>query len=370
MVDDVWHLSDRDIERLNDGRVLLSMSGGKDSTACALLLERHGVSFEPIFMDTGWEHPVLYQYLSDVLEPRFGKITHLKSKKYPAGMPEMIKKKGAFPSRVMRFCTAELKSKPFIEHVLGLDDHVINVIGIRRQESAARLNADRWQDDALADCEVFRPLVDHTFDDVIAMHSESGIAPNPLYLQGASRVGCFPCIYSRKSEIDQVARLWPERIQQIEDLEIELSDAAQKKWDKDPEFRKKIRHKVIRRLAYVRTLEPAGVDWQQFKAFDSGTGTIDGGLAQLYADEYANVSKAENHDPEYLAEKKRKLSRTFFHTRTDGGVRSVVEWAETDRGGRQLKLFDMTARDGCTRWGMCESPLADSELVKIRDPDS
>lgn len=42
---------------------------------------------------------------------------------------------------------------------------------------------------------------------------------NPLYLLGAKRVGCFPCIMSRKSEIRNIAKNFPERIDFIREQE-------------------------------------------------------------------------------------------------------------------------------------------------------
>lgn len=40
------------------------------------------------------------------------------------------------------------------------------------------------------DCEVWRPLLTWSYDDVIEIHQAFGIKPNPLYLKGAERVGC------------------------------------------------------------------------------------------------------------------------------------------------------------------------------------
>lgn len=299
-VDNIWSLRPEEIETLINSRVVLSMSGGKDSTACALLLEKHNIPFERVFMDTGWEHPILYQYIETVLEPRFGPVTRIKSEKFPNGMVDLVRYKKMFPSRLFRFCTQELKVFPFEEWVKAQDDAVVSVVGIRRQESGARSEAKRWAFNESLDIDIFRPLVDHDFDDIIEMHRQGDIPPNPLYLQGAERVGCYPCIFARKSEVDQVARAWPGRIDEIAALEEELTQKAKQRSD-DPE-----------------SVHP----------------------------------------------------RTFFHARNGTGatsIKEVVEWSKTAFGGRQFKLFDMSAQDGCTRWGMCESPLASSELVKIRE---
>lgn len=36
-------------------------------------------------------------------------------------------------------------------------------------------------------------------------------------------------------------------------------------------------------------------------------------------------------------------------------IQEVVEWARTSRGGKQLQMFDDSERDGCMRWGLCET---------------
>ena len=62
---------------------------------------------------------------------------------------------------------------------------------------------------------------------------------------------------------------------------------------------------------------------------------------------------------------------TFFGGRLHGGtklpIRELAQWARTSHGGKQTEMFELTAVDGCVRWGMCESPLSDRELVKIRE---
>lgn len=363
---DLWTIPKEDLEKLKDEHIVLGMSGGKDSTACALLLEKNGIKFDRVFMDTGWEHPALYDYIKDVLEPRFGKVHILRSHLYPDGLEQMIRKKGFFPTHNRRFCTKELKLYPLKKYIRAIDDSVISVAGIRKEESPKRSRMSKWEFDKGLLVDVFRPLLDYSFDDIIRMHQEADIAPNPLYLQGAERVGCFPCIFARKSEIDQVSRLWPERIDQIEKLEADLRSDFANRLATDEELAKKMHVDFSRRAAFLNTLD-GKYTWAQFKLFEDGKLSIEEDSKSLYEAEYVRIFNLADKDKQYAAVKEKAHQIYFFDQRSGAGIREVVAWSKTTRGGKQIKMFDATANDGCTRWGMCESPLASSDLVKISE---
>jgi 3'-phosphoadenosine 5'-phosphosulfate sulfotransferase (PAPS reductase)/FAD synthetase len=72
---------------LNGRPLFASLSGGKDSTALGLWLRAQGVQFTPVFMDTGWEHPVTYEYIESVLVPLFGEFVVLRNEKYFQSVP-------------------------------------------------------------------------------------------------------------------------------------------------------------------------------------------------------------------------------------------------------------------------------------------
>lgn len=202
-----------------DGRIIVaSISGGKDWSAMSLYLHELGIEHKRVFLDTGWEHPNTYEYIDQVLEPKLGKIERIKS---DFTMVSLIRKKGMFPSRLIRFCTQELKVKPIIKYLESLDDEPVNAVGIRAQESAARSKLQSWEWQKGFDCEVWRPILDWKFENVVEIHKKHGLQPNPLYLKGAERVGCFPCIHARKKEIKFIAEQMPERIDTIRELEKE-----------------------------------------------------------------------------------------------------------------------------------------------------
>lgn len=285
--------------------LIASISGGKDSTAMMLSLAERGMPFRAVFMDTGWEHPKTYEYLENVIEPLVKKLAgeSLIRLKAQRTMVELIRFKRMFPSRLRRYCTEELKVFPLRDYVASLDEDVINAVGIRWQESKARstLPEREWSD--VIDCEVWRPILSWSVADVVAIHARHGVLPNPLYLEGASRVGCWPCIFARKSEVRQVAETDPARIDLIEMLEAELTRKA------DREHLKK----------------NLGLPMEKRSVCSSSS------------------------------------SRTFFtwkdhwHKDPRAPIRQFVEWASTSRGGKEREDFDpdALAREGCMRWGLC-----------------
>ncbi len=216
-------LTDEDREKLEGSEVVASVSGGKDSAALSLWLTEQGVEHHRVFADTQWEHPATPEYVRGVLTEKLGPIHEVGD---PLGMEGLVKKKGMFPSRLRRWCTEKLKVNPIKEFLKDFDDPV-NAVGIRAAESKARATMTRWEEWPAADCEVWRPLIEWTVEDVIEIHTEHGLRPNPLYLMGAERVGCWPCIFSRKSEVKMIADTDPERIAYIRELEKEATEISQ-----------------------------------------------------------------------------------------------------------------------------------------------
>lgn len=222
-IDNLEAWADRARELLDGRPVVASISGGKDSTAMALLLREAGIPFENLHLDTGWEHADTVRYVHEYLPAIIGPIQVAKTDK-AAGLGERAVQKGIFPSRRIRWCTEELKIIPFARVIKARDDDPVVCIGIRGAESAARANMPEWGERSEAyDCEMWRPLKTWTEQEVIAIHNDLGVLPNPLYLRGARRVGCWPCILCRKEEIRLVADTDPERIDQIRNLEKEVA---------------------------------------------------------------------------------------------------------------------------------------------------
>lgn len=254
---------------------VVSVSGGKDSTASALKsIEEGAENITYVFADTGHEHPATYEYvdyLSGVLLKRAGvgittvradlsadmarKREHIRKHWakdgvhedrieaaldiiQPTGNPflDLCLMKGRFPSTRARFCTDFLKQKPIEQQVVEplMDQHraVISWQGVRADESVARANLlkydvemGQWEPEPRG-LLVYRPILTWTAHDVFAYQRRHGVMHNPLYEQGMGRVGCMPCIHARKGELKEIANRFPEAFEKLQRWEELVSKAA------------------------------------------------------------------------------------------------------------------------------------------------
>lgn len=269
--------------------LVVSVSGGKDSTACMIALREAGLPFRAVFADTGWEAPETYAYL-DTLRGIFGPIDVVG---FPGGMRAKIEARAGFPARMQRWCTTELKVRPLRAYHDAIGE-TVSVVGLRAEESAARSVMPEIEDDDRWGGWIWRPLIAWSERDVYEAHRRAGVPLNPLYLRGHTRVGCWPCIHARKDEIRLLADHDPARIDEIERMERDASAERARR-----------------------------------NAVDPGRYTHEVG--------------------------------TFFQSRetregVSAGVREVVAWSRTSRGGKQLPLLVDPPSDGCFRWGLCEAP--------------
>lgn len=313
----------------------VGISGGKDSTDLALWAwYESGLPREKIrvtFCDTENEDPLTYAFI-DLLRDHFP--VHVV--KPEMGFYDLARHKQRFPATRSRFCTQYLKIIPTREDVMELRRQgyeVVRFSGVRHAEghsSNDRGSAPLWE---LHDGDftwVHRPILHHTIEQVWEMHRKylslgkvigiveadptmpperkaqiaerlraDGTPCNPLYVIGATRVGCYPCINSRKAELRALAKYRPERIDFIEEKE---------RW--------------------VGEVTSAGIS----TFFKRGT-------IPLHLNSHTITAK----DGRVL---------------TVPTVRDVVNWTQTARGGRQYDMDftddDLPLVSACDIGGMCE----------------
>jgi 3'-phosphoadenosine 5'-phosphosulfate sulfotransferase (PAPS reductase)/FAD synthetase len=205
------------------------ISGGKDSQAAATwLVKDSGCPTEKInlsFCDTGNEHQWTYDHIRQIEKWLNVEIRWLRDE---LDFYQLAARKKRFPSAKARFCTDHLKmqiSQKLIKRWMDMDLKVLLITGIRRQESEARKNLPAFDFDTYYACDVYRPLIDWNQIQVFEYIKNQGQYANPLYSMGAQRVGCFPCVMSRKHEIRMIADQFPERIEMIREQEISIGSS-------------------------------------------------------------------------------------------------------------------------------------------------
>lgn len=310
----------------NRRTVVVSFSGGKDSTATALLaLQEPNANVRLVFADTGNEHEETLAYVHDYIPARLGRpVETVRAdfsadierkrryvvEKWPAkgAPPEAVERalrvlvptgnpfldlclmKGRFPARLAQFCTQRLKRWPMDAYMverLREGGPLESWQGVRRDESRNRAGyADReWAPEGW---EVVRPIAGWTADQVVAFVQSHGVELNPLYRQGMNRVGCMPCINCGKDELAAIAARFPRHIDRIREWEQLVSEASRRGW------------------------------------------------TTFFTDSF---EEGETH------------AEIFDRMRID----RRVAWARTTRGGKQFSLLKVEASDGCSSsYGLCE----------------
>lgn len=182
-------------------RHLLGLSGGKDSSALAVYMRDRVPDMEYFFSDTGKELPETYAFL-DRLETFLGKpIVRLNMDPDPNKNRDfdhwLAIYKGMLPSSQVRWCTVDLKIKPFEEYV-G-EDSVYHYIAIRADEDRVGYKPPKIS--SLHNIEPKYPFKEDgiTKEGVYRILEESGLGL-PDYYKWRTRSGCYFCFFQRKSE--------------------------------------------------------------------------------------------------------------------------------------------------------------------------
>lgn len=174
-------------------RHIVSLSGGKDSTALAIFLRQiePDLKVEYVFCDTGEELPETYEYL-DRIETFLGQpIIRLRAERTWDQFLEAYS--GFLPSAKNRWCTGQMKIEPF-EKFVG-NDQVVSYIGIRADENREGYISSR------TNIKARYPFKEHNLgkEDIMRILDVSGLGL-PKYYEWRTRSGCYFCFFQRRKE--------------------------------------------------------------------------------------------------------------------------------------------------------------------------
>jgi 3'-phosphoadenosine 5'-phosphosulfate sulfotransferase (PAPS reductase)/FAD synthetase len=190
-------------------KVLVPISGGKDSQACMkLALQKHPADqVRGLYCDTMFDHPITHAHIERMKEMYGVRIDTVCG----GSVPDKVRKYGRFPGGGARHCTEELKIRETRIYCKALAEEQGGFevwYGMRLAESTERAEryAGKIDESLYAPHEIMRkypkylaklgvffrlPVLNWTAADVLAyLNGEE----NPLYGHGFDRVGCFPCL--------------------------------------------------------------------------------------------------------------------------------------------------------------------------------
>ena len=202
-------------------RHILSLSGGKDSTALALFMRDRVPEMEYVFCDTKKELNETYEYLNRIEAFLGKKIVRLSAE---VGFDHWLDVFGGYlPAPTMRWCTKYLKLYPFEEYV-G-DQPVISYVGIRADEDRVGYISHKPNIKAIF------PFKEHGIDysGVMKILEESGIGLPPYLKWGRTHSGCYFCFFQRSIEWVRLLEAHPDQFNQAQAYE-KLSDEPGKRF--------------------------------------------------------------------------------------------------------------------------------------------
>lgn len=194
---------------------IVSFSGGKDSTALAIL-EPDAM---PVFVDTGWEFDEIYQHIERFEGITGREVLRLTGKElYGMTLPEYILYRKFMPGFKARFCTVMFKIE-VIQTWLMDKVPAEMLIGIRADEPEQRGHIV-----CLDGLTVRYPLREREmkYQDVVDLCNRYDLLPRyPPYM---ARGGCKGCFYKSKNEVLAMRELTPDVYDDLQELEESVQD--------------------------------------------------------------------------------------------------------------------------------------------------
>jgi len=195
------------VAELFPGKVVFSSSLGQEDQVITQLITSHTLPISIFSLDTGR----LFGETLDLLSHTEAKYKTRIQVYYPetSSIEKLVNEIGinGFYDSVenRKSCCFVRKVEPLKRALAGND---VWVTGLRSEQSANRSAMRRIEWDEANQIIKYNPLLDWTFDQMIAYISEKSIPCNPLHDRGFISIGCAPCTRAIEPGEDARAGRW------------------------------------------------------------------------------------------------------------------------------------------------------------------
>jgi 3'-phosphoadenosine 5'-phosphosulfate sulfotransferase (PAPS reductase)/FAD synthetase len=200
-------------------RYIARCSYGNDSIAMLQLMHEHRLkSVTVVYSDTGWATPEWAERVDrgeEWVRSLGWEPVRLSSKGFEAGVLGHSQT-GMFPTRLRKWCTKELKIRPFLAWVKEADpDKQATIcVGVRRAESEARKQTPAFMPEQDNGRHVWHPLVEFSDADRDAMIQKT---PFPVLPHRSDE--CAICINANRADLRRASE---DAIARVEALEEQI----------------------------------------------------------------------------------------------------------------------------------------------------
>lgn len=186
-------------KKFDEERIVLSFSGGKDSTVTAdvVIKALSNPSLVHIFGNTTLEFPYTLEYAERYRENHEQAIFQI-ARNYEQDFYDVCEDIGP-PARMMRWCCSMFKTGPITRVINSLyrNQQILTFYGIRKSESVSRSKYNRVEDDAesvkIQQQTVASPIFFWKDIDIWLYMLAEKVDFNEAYRLGYDRVGCWCC---------------------------------------------------------------------------------------------------------------------------------------------------------------------------------
>ena len=236
--DEAYRFVNKEAAKFPEENVVISFSGGKDSTATAdvVIKALSNPNAVHIFGDTTLEFPYTTEYAQRYRDEHPQAIFKV-AKNYEQVFMDVCEDIGP-PARMMRWCCSMFKTGPITRVINSMyrNQQILTFYGIRKSESVSRSKYNRVEDDAesvkIQQQTVASPIFFWKDLDVWLYILAEGIDFNEAYRLGYDRVGCW-CCPNNNQRAQFLSRIYmPEKSKEWRDFLIRF---AKKVGKPDPE---------------------------------------------------------------------------------------------------------------------------------------